>query len=271
MSLRFLFCFVLLRMCITATAGDNPPLGARALGMAGAGTALQGDVWGVQNNQASLAFIEKFQAAGFYETRFLMNDLGMKAFAAGIPIKNGVFGIGVSSFGNKLYSENKAGLAYSRKFGPKISAAVQLNFHNTRIAENYGSASTATAEVGFMAEPVKNLTLGFHLFNPTRSKLSGNLAERMPTIMKLGALYKFSDKVFLTGEAEKDADYKASFRAGIEYRPLPSFYLRGGAASNPGMSAFGMGIVMQNLRLDVASTFHSVLGFSPSISLQYGL
>jgi hypothetical protein len=271
MTLRWLACILLVGNCITLQAGDNPPLGARALGMAGAATALSGDVWGTQNNQASLAFIEKFQAAGFYETRFLMNDLGMKAFAAGIPIKGGVFGVSVNSFGNKLYSENKAGLAYARKFGPKISAAVQLNFHNTRIAENYGSASIATAEVGFMAEPVKNLTLGFHLFNPTRSKLSGNLAERMPTVMKLGALCRFSDKVFLTGEAEKDADYKATFRAGIEYRPMPSFYLRGGAASNPGLSAFGMGIIMQNLRLDVASTFHSVLGFSPSISLQYGL
>ncbi|GAB4139339.1 MAG: hypothetical protein Fur0041_14450 [Bacteroidia bacterium] len=268
-----LFCFITLFSLSVSSlkAFDNPPVGARAQGMAGCGTAVNSDVWGLQNNQAAIAGIKSFQAAMFYESRFLVNGLGMKAFASALPIKQGVFGLSVTSFGYNLYSENKAGIAYARTFGPKISAGVQINYQNTRIAENYGSASSATAELGILAEPVKNLKIGFHLFNPTRSKLSGNLSERIPTVMRLGALYSFSEKVFLTAEAEKDIDYKANFRGGIEYRPVPNFYLRAGAGSNPGLAAFGFGVVMKKLRLDVASSFHSVLGFSPAVSLQYGL
>jgi hypothetical protein len=255
-----------------AKAGDNPPLGARSQGMAGCGTALTGDLWNVQNNQAGLAFVKHFQAGAFYESRFLVTDLGMKGFAAAMPIKQGVFGLEVTSLGlGKLYSENKIGFGFSKSFGKKFAAAVQLDYFNTHIAENYGSASTFCGEFGLIAVPVKNLTIGFHMYNPTRSKLSGSLDERIPTIMRLGTRYDFSDRVFLSLEAEKDVDYKPIIRGGIEYRPVQNFYLRVGAASNPGLMSFGFGIIMKKLRLDLASSFHSQLGFSPSVGLQYGI
>lgn len=252
-------------------AGDNPPLGARSQGMAGCGTALHNDVWGVQNNQASLADLQSIQAGIFYEQRFLVSELGMKAFAAGMPTKYGSFGLSVNSFGYSQYSEMKTGLAYSKKLGERFSMGVQLDYFNTRIGENYGSSSTVGGEIGLLAEPVKNLTLGLHLFNPTRSKLNGNLNERIPTIMRFGLAYKFSEQVFVIAEAEKDVDYKTTFRGGIEYRPLPVFYIRAGAASNPGLVSMGFGVALKKFRLDIASSFHSQLGFSPSLGLQYGL
>ena len=240
--------------------------------MAGCGTALTGDLWNAQNNQAGLAFIKNFQAGAFYESRFLVDGLGQSGFAAALPSKPGVFSLEVTSLGlGKLYSENKAGIGFSKTFGPKFAASVQLDYFNTHIAENYGSSSTAVGEFGLIAVPVKNLTIGFHMYNPTRSKLSGSLDERIPTIMRLGTRYSFSDQVFISLEAEKDVDFKPIIRGGIEYCPIPGFYLRAGAASNPGLMAFGFGIVMKKLRLDIATSFHSQLGFSPSIGLQYGI
>lgn len=253
-----------------AKAGDNSPLGAREQAMAGCGAAISGDLWNAQNNQSGLAFIKTFQAGAFYESRFLVDGLGMKAFAMALPTKQGTFGLDISSLGFNLYSENKAGLAYAKAFGTKFAASVQLDYFNTHIAENYGSASTICGEIGLMATPVKNLTIGFHVFNPTRTKISGNLSERLPTIMRLGTCYSFSERVFVSLEAEKDIDYKPVLRGGIEYRPINNFYLRAGASTQPGLIAFGCGIVMKKLRLDIASTFHSVLGFSPAIGLQYG-
>lgn len=264
------FLLILYLVSLSLFAGDNPPLGARSLGMAGCGTALHNDVWGVQNNQATLADLETFQAGIFYEQRFMVSELGMKAFAAGMPTKYGSFGLSVNSFGYSQYGEMKAGIAYSRKLGERFSMGVQLDYFNTRLGENYGSTSTVGGEIGLLAEPVKNLTLGLHLFNPTRSKLNGNLNERIPTIMRFGLSYKFSDQVFIIAEAEKDVDYKTTFRGGIEYRPLPAFYIRAGAASNPGLVSMGFGFALKKFRLDLASSFHSVLGLSPSVGLQYG-
>lgn len=261
----------LLLFSLFCRAGDNPPLGARTQGMAGCGTALNSDVWGVQNNQASLAGLQSIQAGVFYESRFLMSELGMKAFAAGVPTKYGSFGLNVNSFGYSQYREMKTGIAYARQLGERFSMGVQLDYFNTRIGENYGSTSAVGGEIGILAEPVKNLTLGLHLFNPTRTKLTGNTTERIPTIMRFGLSYKFSDQVFVITEAEKDVDYKTAFRAGIEYRPLPAFYIRAGAASGPGLVSMGFGVALKKFRLDIASSFHSVLGFSPSVGLQYGL
>lgn len=270
--MKKLFLPLFLLVCTISRAGDNPPLGARSLGMAGCGTALTGDLWNAQNNQAGLAFIKDFQAGAFYESRFMVDGLGMKAFATALPTKKGTFGFSMSSLGlGKLYSETKAGISYSKTFGPKFAASMQFDYFNTHIGENYGSSSTFGGEFGLIAIPVKNLTIGFHMFNPTRSKLNAALDERLPVIMRLGTVYHFSDRVFLSVEAEKDVDFKPIIRAGIEYRPIPNFYLRAGAASNPGLMAFGFGIVMKKLRLDIASSFHSQLGFSPSVGLQYGI
>lgn len=264
-----LFTLFVLSVCVRA--GDNPPLGARSQGMAGCGTALSGDVWGVQNNQASLAGLTTMQFGVFYESRFMMSELGMKAFAGAFPTKYGTFGLSVNSFGYTMYGETKAGIAYAKKLGERFSMGVQLDYFNTRLGENYGSSSTVGGEIGILAEPVKNLTVGLHLFNPTRSKLSGNIEERIPTVMRFGMSYKFSDQVFIIAEAEKDIDYKTNFRGGLEYRPVPAFYIRAGAASNPGLVSMGFGVVLKKFRLDVASSFHSVLGFSPSVGLLYGL
>ena len=266
---RIIFLCLLL-VSFRLSAGDNPPLGARTQGMGGCGAALRNDFWGVQNNQAALAELETMQFGVFYETRFLLSELGMKAFAAGLPTRFGTFGLNVNSFGYSLYGESKAGLAYARKLGERFFMGVQLDYFSTRIGENYGSSSTIGGEIGIMAEPVKNLTIGLHLFNPTRSRLSGNLVEHLPTIMRFGMSYKFSERVFVIGEAEKDIDYKASFRAGIEYRPMEEFYIRAGAASGPELVSMGFGVALKKFRLDVATSFHSVLGLSPSIGLQYG-
>lgn len=257
-------------IALHAAATDNPPLGARAQGMAGCATALHNDAWGVQNNQASLAGIETFQSGIFYESRFTMRELSMKALAACMPTQYGAFGLTVSSFGFSQYGETKAGIAYAQQLTDRFSMGVQLDYFNTRIGENYGSSSAVGGEIGILAEPVKNLTVGLHLFNPTRARLSGNLDERIPTVMRFGLAYKFSDQVFITSEAEKDVDYKTTFRAGLEYRPLPAFYIRAGAASNPGLVAMGFGVVLKKFRLDVASSFHATLGFSPAVGLQYG-
>ena len=270
--IRILLIAVLLTSATKLHAGDNAPLGARSLGLAGCGVALQGDLWGVQNNPAALGFVQKFQAGAFYESRFLVPGLGQSAVAAALPTKPGVFGLGISSLSlQNLYMANKVGLSFAKTFGPKLSAAVQLNWVYTRFGNNYGNASAAVAEFGIMAEPVKNLSFGIHIFNLTRSKLGGDSDENLPTVMRAGGAYKFSEQLIVTLEAEKDIDHKPVIRGGIEYRPADVLYLRAGAASNPGLTAFGFGLNMQKLRLDLATTFHPQLGFSPSVGLQYTL
>lgn len=251
----------------SAVASDNTPLGARSSGIANASVSLA-DVWSVQNNQAGLGFVRNISAGVYYDNRFMLKELSMRAGAFAFPVKGGTFGLCISNFGYSLYSENKYGLAFGKAFGDKLSAGIQMDYLTTKISE-YGTKSVPAAEFGIMAKPLKNLTIGVHIFNPTKAKLASYNDERIPTILRLGLNYKFSEKVFLAGETEKDIDKKAIVKFGMEYRPIKELYLRAGVATNPTLSCFGIGVALKNLRLDLSTTYHSVFGISPQIGLNY--
>jgi hypothetical protein len=249
-------------------ATDNHPIGARSAAMAHSTVAVS-DVWSTFHNQAGLANVKKMEAGVFYENRFLIPELSLKAISFAIPVKGGAFGASVSHYGFSLYSETKVGVAYSQKLGEKVSAGVQMNYLNTFIGEGYGNKGNFTAEAGVMAELVDGLTLGAHIYNPTRARLSHYNNERIPTVMRLGLHYKLSEKVILLAETLKDTENKPEFKAGMEYQVVEQLYLRAGIGSNPALSTFGFGLNLKQFKLDFATSFHSVLGISPQFGLNY--
>jgi hypothetical protein len=251
-----------------AFSNKNQPIGARSSAMANSSVGLS-DLWSVHHNQAGLARINKAEAGIYYENRFLIPELSLKGFAVALPAKSGVFGVSVSHFGFALYSETQAGLAYAQKLGEKVSAGVKLNYLNTFIGDNYGRRGVMTAEVGVQAELAPGLTLGAHIYNPARARLSHYDNERVPTIMRLGLTYQVNEKALITAETQKDTDNKAVIKAGMEYRVVEQLYLRAGIATNPAMNTFGFGIYHKQFKIDFASSIHSVLGYSPMVSIQY--
>ena len=250
-----------------AICNDNSPSGARSSGLANASVSLS-DLWSVQNNQAGLGFHKTMDAGVFYQNQFMLRELSTKAFAMTLPTKRGTFGVCVSNFGYSLFSQNKYGLAFGKAFGENISAGVMMDYVQTAIPE-YGKKGVLVAEAGIQAKPAKNIILGVHVFNLTRTRLASYNDERIPTIMKLGANYKFSDKVFMALETEKDIDKKAMFKTGLEYKPVKELCLRAGISTNPSLSCFGFGINLKNFQLDLSSTYHSTFGFSPQMGLNY--
>ena len=259
--------WLLLLLAGAKHGGELYASGPRSSGIGGSSVSLA-DVWAAQNNQAGLGFIKNTVLGISYQNQFFLKQLSTKSFAFALPIKNGTFGISISNFGYSLYNENKIGLGFGKPFGKKIAAGISMNYFRTSISE-YGNKNYFTAEIGIQAKPVQNLTLGAHLFNPTRTKFSPYNDERIPTIMRLGFDYKFSEKVFVALETEKDIERKAMVKAGIEYEPIKELYLRAGISTNPSLSCFGIGIHLKQFKLDISSTCHSTLGFSPQIGLIY--
>jgi len=262
-----LLFFLLLATSDWLLATDNQPLGSRSSGMGNASVSLF-DVWSVQNNQAGLGFQKTFAGGIVYQNLFMMKELSTKAFGLAVPVKGGTFGLCISNFGYSIYSENKIGLAFGKSFGEKISAGISMDYLSTNISE-YGKKNSFVAEAGIQVKPIKNLTLGVHIFNPTKTKLASYNDERIPTIMRLGIDYKFSEKVFVAVETEKDIEKKAMVKAGLEYKLIKELYLRAGVSSNPSLSCFGIGINLKQFKLDISSTYHSTLGFSPQVGLIY--
>lgn len=269
MQVRFTLLLLLFISSLYA-ANDNLPVGARSAGMAHASICVN-DVWAVQQNQAALAGIKNPEAAVFSQIVYPNSKVLMNAVAIASPFKYGVISGTFNRLGFKnLYNESKYGLGYSRQFGKAISAGMQLNYLSTFIGDNnYGKRGTVSVEVGFMAEIVKNLKLGVHIYNPTRSKTAQYNNERVPTIIKMGLQYSFSEKVFATAEVEKDIANKPVLKVGAEYKIAKEIYLRGGLSNNPSFNAAGFGIELKKFNLDFAAAFHPQMGVSPQIGLRY--
>ncbi len=250
-----------------AVAGDGLPAGARSLAMGGTSVTLS-DNYSLFNNQAGMAFLKNPSVSIASQRGFFMSEFNTASGGVVLPAKSGVFGVGVSYFGFNVYNEKNAGLSYARLFTDNIAFGVQLDYHSTSIIE-YGTQSAVTFEAGLMAKIFRQLNFGAHIYNPVRAHLGFYGDERLPTIFNAGLGYTVSEKVLLTVETEKNMDYAARFKAGLEYKPDEKVFIRGGFMTNPFQSSFGAGFRFNNLNIDLASSYHQVLGFSPNLSLSY--
>lgn len=265
------YLFVILIICIHPRAkanNDNYAIGTRSAAMGNASVALS-DVWSTHHNQAGLAFMHQVSVGVNYENRFLIKELSIKSGAAAIPFKFGTIGLSIRNFGYALYNENKYNVSFAKAFGDKFAAAFAFNYLTTTIAEGYGNSTAFVGEIGLQAKPTNDLTIGAHLYNPTRAMLSKKADERLPTIIRFGINYSLSKKVIFVIETEKDISRKTVFKAGVEYAAVKELYLRMGISTDLVLSSFGFGIHLKNFNLDLAANYHQVLGITPQISLAY--
>lgn len=214
-----------------------------------------------------MAFQEEISFSLYAEQRFLQSELGYYAGGLTLPTQSGVFGLAVNYSGFDLYNEKKLGLAYGRLFTKNISGGIQIDYLSTSITE-YGTAGALTFELGLMIKLSQQLSAAAHVFNPVPIS-SGFQDEKIPTLFRLGLSYEPGEKIILLAEAEKDIDRPARIKAALEYKIVDALHLRGGVATNPSQYSFGVGLNVQHLKIDIASSYHQILGFTPGLSVNY--
>jgi hypothetical protein len=247
---------------------DNFPAAARSSGVSNASVTLT-DGWCTFNNQAGLGFLNSAVAGLYFENRFLIKELSLQAGTLAIPFKPGTLAASYRFFGYSKFYESKIGLGFGRKFSKYFAAGIQVDYLQTHIAEGYGNYNTVVAEIGILAKPSKNFSIGFHLFNPNRVKHKKLPEETVPTVIRFGLGYSFDDKAQLLFETEKDLDQKPVYKGGIEIAMLHQLYFRSGYATGYEQLSFGLGYKLKKLIADIAFTRHYMLGFTSQISLGY--
>lgn len=261
--------FMLLAFHSQATRFQS--IGARSLGLSNANTTLF-DVWGSQNNQATLGFLDHTAFGISYQNNFAQSELALKSLNAGIKSKLGGFGVAVQQFGFSDYNENKFGIGYGLKMSKTVAIGVQLNYHLIHITEvQTANKNGISADIGLLAKPTKNLRIGAHISNVSNASLSGDFEEKIPMHIRLGLGYHFSEKLLAVAELDKNIDLKANFKAGLEYHPIKSLYFRGGINTYDLKMSFGMGYNLKGLQLDLATSYQTYLGYLTQISLHYAL
>ncbi|MGH1339516.1 MAG: hypothetical protein ACRBFS_25590 [Aureispira sp.] len=250
-------------------AQNGIPQNAGARGAALSNAALTfTDINSIFTNQAGLGYLEQVSFTAYGERRFLFAN-GLNSFLVGAALphkKIGTVGLSLHYFGYGQYNEQKIGLSYAKKLFKRFSIGAQFNYLATRIGE-YGTAHNITFELGILSKVTEHFHLAAHAFSPIRVEMPNG--DVIPSIFKVGGAYIPSKQLRLTAEVEKDLERPLNGRFGIEYHPLPVLYLRAGVSTTPVMASFGLGLHLNALRIDIASSYHQVLGFTPSLSLSY--
>jgi hypothetical protein len=253
------------------SANDNYPTGARFSAMGNVGVMCT-DLWSVSHNQAGLGFCNYLSAGFHHENRFAVSEFSLNSVAFTMPTQSGTFGLSYTYFGYSAYHESKIGLAFGKALNKWFSAGIQFNYLNTYVADETGNINGMTIEAGIIAEPIKNLSIGIHIYNPTGSSFYGlSEKERIPVILNLGIGYEYDDKLFVGIETAKDLEMAPpSFKAGFEYLIMHHLYLRTGVIINELVShSFGLGFVMKKIRADLAFSRQQIIGYTPHFSVQY--
>ncbi|GAA4015626.1 hypothetical protein GCM10022408_31220 [Hymenobacter fastidiosus] len=270
--------FILGVLCIltgsTHGQGSGPGIrGARAAALGNASVALA-DGWAMGNNVAGLGQLTQAFVGVYAENRYLSRALNNAVLTAALPLgslrdgkaPNGVVGVEVQRFGDKLYSEQRVGTGYGYR-GGLFSIGARVDVLQISI-EGLGSRRSVTGSVGGQAEVVpKRLYFGAYLYNLNQARLARYEDERVPTVLKAGLSYQPTDKVRLNVETEKDVAQAADFKAGLEYQAVAALAVRAGFSSLTRQTTGGIGLRAGQFQVDYAAAWQARLGLSQHLSV----
>lgn len=249
---------------------DHFPKGAQSMGLGNASVTLN-DPWAVFNNIGALGTAsDQLIAFAGYDHRLGLNELTTLAAGLTIPTgKLGTLGIGLSNYGAALFNQQQIGIGIANQMG-LASLGIKLSYFQTNI-EGFGRSARPVIEFGGTAELIPGLFFGAHMYNVTRSAVSKDSRDYLPTTMKAGISYRPSENLMVNLETEKELLSPPQFKAGLAYNFEKKFWARTGINTQPNNLFFGIGFKPRKYQIDYAMSRNYLLGFTHHFSFNYNL
>ena len=244
-------------------------MGARAHGMGSSSSCLS-DVWSISNNIAGLANTKRITAAFSYHSVPSFKFFNRMAAAFAVPAGPGVAGAGVFRFGDDLYNEQIVSLGFANTFG-LASLGLKINCIQYQ-ADGLRARRAFTISFGGLAKLSPHLLFGAHIVNINQPVINEWTEERVPTRLVAGVAFTPSEKVTLASEIEKEPDYRATFKCGLEYQALKRIAFRTGFNIHPQAGFFGLGFKQKKLYLDYSLQYDDTTGIShqATVAIEFG-
>ncbi|GAB4395636.1 MAG: hypothetical protein OHK0053_05170 [Microscillaceae bacterium] len=248
---------------------DNALLSPRAVGLGRVSVILadEGAIW---SNPAGLTVLEQATITGTYENRFGFSAFQTFALGGVLPFAwPGAAGLSLSRFGDALYNELKIGLGYAHQID-LVSLGFKINY--VQVAQqDLDSKGSFAFELGGLVNITPCFVFAAHIYNFNQGQLRAESTENeaLPVVMRAGVGYQFSDNLLLGAEVEKDLDFPASVRVGLEYRIAKPFWVRTGIRTAPFDVHGGLGLRHKRWLFDGAISTQSNLGITFQFSLGY--
>lgn len=233
-------------------------IGARANSL-GYASACIADEWSLFNNVAGLSKVDRATPAFTYDAQPSFKPFNRAAVTVAILSKLGVAAVGAFRFGDRLYSEQIIAAGFSNTFG-LASLGLKVNYIQYN-AQGFGTKSVFSVSFGGIAKLTEKISLGAHIININQPEISSDDDEKLPTILVTGIAFKLSSKTLIATEVEKNLNYPAIWKSGVEYQPHKKFILRTGFNINPSAAFAGFGFRLLKFKLDYA--YHHSFVMSP--------
>ena len=86
--------------------------------------------------------------------------------------------------------------------------------------------------------------------------------------MRAGGHYQFDNSLSFSFEAEKDNLNPLLLKTAVEFMPAGKVALRFGASGEPFYYTAGLGYLLENIKINIAFSYHGSLGVTPSVSTE---
>jgi hypothetical protein len=266
LAAKIIFLILALLLSVQPDAQVVRPSSSNRYAAPGAYSKNFSDIFSATSNQASLGDL-KTGAFGVYgERRFMLEDLSNYTAIVAVPTSSGTFGLQVDYFGSPLFNVTEVGIIYARKVSEAVEVGAKFNYHTVRIA-GYGNVSALNFDVGAIFHLTDKLHSGIHVYNPSRSKLGKLVSEKLESIYSCGVGYEASEKLFISTGIIKHEDRPVGVIAGMQYNLHRKVFIRGGISTNNDNGYVGLGLNIGFGRVDLNTTYHPQLGFTPGILL----
>ena len=240
---------------------------AYALSLSNSSSA-QGNFWSLHDNIAGIAEVEKTTAGLSVENRFLIKEMKYYNLGLVIPLKWGSNGLLYSHKGFANFSNHKMAYAFSRGFGEKLSVGLKLIYQRLSYSKEIDASNYIGFDLGFRSKINKKLILAVLFKNPANIFYSYTAAPAEASTVKLAAIISTSDDLNLYVSIIKILNLHTTINAGIEYSIQQKVNLRLSCTPSPFVMAFGIGLKYNRFTIDLASSYHHILGFTPCISIR---
>lgn len=261
-------CFFIFFPLTTHAGGEGDPAGGGQAGIGGISVFTNG-VWATHNNPAGLAKLTNPVTGIYIENRFLIKELFFNAGSFALPVRNGGIGIAITHLHIGQYTNTFAGLAFGRKFGEDFSAGVRFDCYHVSFGSENEQGTAISFDAGIQWMLSDQVSFACNVFNPVKVRLFEGLDEPTPSIVRAGLSYKPLPELVMMTEVCKTSTTSLEISYGMEYAFDEKLFARAGLGLNTSRYSFGFGYVLNDFSIDIAASWHQLLGFTPQASLAY--
>lgn len=205
--------------------------------------------------------------AGVYSEKKYLTDFDLFLLTVSIPFSNNGVGLMLQHFGNSIYNERISGLNYGKNFG-KITAG--LSFQSIRV-KIQGSPPVSIIHTGISStlKISDNFFSGINIINPRFNAKAGMDKLHGAASFSLIIGWQASSVAYAGLESKKEEGRPLTVLFTLQYQFAEKF--TGGFNWNTysNQPYFCIGWQSKLFLIEAGSSYHSVLGPSPTICFIY--